>query len=88
VVRQNDIAGEELKNQRHPDRRSLVRAYEDKACNICYMVFGKRLKGQTEFSVGTLRREFSVGTTMRSARERLGANKLSRAGLISVTESF
>jgi hypothetical protein len=43
------------------------------------MGFQMRVKTKTEFS---------VGTTMRSARERLGANKLSRAGLISVTESF
>jgi hypothetical protein len=34
VVRENEIAGEEPKNQQHPDRRSLVRAYEDKAYNI------------------------------------------------------
>jgi len=33
AVRQNDIAGQGLKNQRHPDRR-LMRAYKGKAGNI------------------------------------------------------
>ena len=34
VVRQNDIAGEEFKNQQHSDRRSLVSTFgEDAECN-------------------------------------------------------
>jgi hypothetical protein len=34
VVRENDIAGEEPKNQQQPDRPSLMGSYQYKVCNI------------------------------------------------------
>jgi hypothetical protein len=53
VVRENDIAGEEPKNQQHPDRLSLMGSYRYKACNIVTGALEKTLKNQTDFSVGT-----------------------------------
>ncbi|PYU56098.1 MAG: hypothetical protein DMG55_25460 [Acidobacteria bacterium] len=50
----NDIAHEELKNQRHPDRRSLVELTKTRHVTHYYMVLGERLKGQMQFSVGTI----------------------------------
>jgi hypothetical protein len=57
VVRENVIAGEELKNQHHPDRSSVVGAYEEKCMQHCYVTWAleELLKYQTEFSVGTPR---------------------------------
>ena len=40
VVRQNDIAGERLKNQRHPDRRHAVNNLRGQGMEHCYMAFG------------------------------------------------
>src|SRR5438067_13756879 len=41
----NDIAHAELKNQRHPDRRSLVELTKTRHVTHYYMVLGERLKG-------------------------------------------
>jgi hypothetical protein len=54
VVRQNDIAGERLKNQRHADRHSLVRSTGRRGMYIVTRRLAARLKGRTEFSVGTV----------------------------------
>ena len=45
----NDIAHEELKNQRHPDRRSLVELTKTRHVAHYYMLLGERLKGQCNF---------------------------------------
>jgi hypothetical protein len=50
VFRQNDIAVEELMNQRLPDRGSLVEL--TKTTTLLHGL-GKRLKSQTKFPVGT-----------------------------------
>jgi hypothetical protein len=66
VVRENDIAGEETKNQQHPDRLSLMGSYQYKACNIVTGALEKTLKNQTDFSVGTVEKPSSGHRTNNS----------------------
>jgi hypothetical protein len=55
VVRENDIAGEETKNQQHPDRLSLMGPTNTRHVTLLRELWRKTLKNQTDFSVGTLR---------------------------------
>jgi hypothetical protein len=58
VVRENVIAGEEPKNQQHPERSSLTGAYEDEACvTLLHGFWRNLLKDQTEFSIGQALRQ-------------------------------
>jgi hypothetical protein len=77
VVRENDIAGEEPKNQQHPDRLSLMGSYQYKACNIVTGALEKTLKNQTDFSVGTIT---LVGGRAKTSRSEYGCSLHAQRG--------
>ena len=61
MVRRNDIAAEERKNQRHPERRSTGESLNEVKHVHCYMVSWRTIEGgQTEFSVGTVQELLDV----------------------------
>jgi hypothetical protein len=51
LVRQNDIAGEEFRNQRQSRSTLVGDDYQGRV--TFYMAVGESIEGQTEFSVGT-----------------------------------